>query len=138
MADLTITAANVVAGSGAVVTHGIAGEAITAGKVVYLSAATNRWMLADNNSGTAEARRAAGIALNGASLNQPIAIQTSGDITLGATLTAGAAYYLSDTAGGICPVADIGAGEYVCLLGLAKTASVLAVGIQFPNVAISE
>lgn len=138
MADISITAANVVAGNDAAIVHGTAGEAITAGKAVYLSSTTNRWMLADSNSGTPEARRATGVALNGASAGQPVAVQKGGDITIGATLTAGTAYYLSDTAGGICPVADVGSGEYVCLIGLARSASVLAIGIQFPGVAISE
>ncbi len=136
MADISITAANVVAGSDAVVAHGTAGESITAGKAVYLASATNKCMLADSNSGTAEARRAAGIALNGASLNQPIAVQKAGDVTIGGTLTAGVAYYLSDAAGGICPVADIGSGEYVCLLGFAKSTTVLAIGIQYPGVSL--
>ncbi|HEV7323532.1 MAG TPA: hypothetical protein VGN91_00550 [Bosea sp. (in: a-proteobacteria)] len=136
MADLTITAANVVAGANASVANGVAGEAVTAGKPVYLSATTKKWMLADSNSATAEARKATGVALNGAALNQPVAIQTGGDITIGATLTPGAAYYLSDTPGGICPLADVGAGEYVCLLGLAKSTSVLTLDIQFPNVAL--
>lgn len=138
MADLTITAANVVAGSDAAFAHGTAGEAITAGKAVYLSSTTNKWMLADADSTTAEARRAAGVALNGASANQPVAVQKAGDITIGAALTAGTAYYLSDDAGGICPAADLGSGDYVCLIGLAKSATVLAIGIQFPNVAIAE
>jgi len=136
MADLTITAASVIAGDNAARAAGTAGEAITAGKAVYLAAATKKWMLADSNSATAEARRATGIALNGASLNQPVDVATGGDVTLGAVLTAGTAYYLSDTAGGICPLADVGSGEYVCLLGLAKSTSVLALDIQFPNVAL--
>jgi hypothetical protein len=135
MADLTVTAANVVAGSNAARSDGVAGEAIVAGKAVYKSSTTKKWMLADSNSATAEAREAIGIALNGASLNQPVAVQTHGDITIGATLTAGVAYYLSDTPGGICPIADVGTGEYVCLLGLAKSTTVLALDIQFPGVA---
>ncbi len=134
MADLTITAANVIAGANASKKDGIAGEAITAGKVVYQASASKKWMLADSNSATAEARKASGIALNGAALNQPLAVQTSGDITIGATLTAGAIYALSDTAGSICPEADVGAGEYICVLGLAKTTSVLALAIQSPGV----
>lgn len=136
MADLTITSASVVAGADATRKDGLAGEAITAGKAVYQSSATKKWLLADSDSATAEARRAGGIALNGAALNQPIAVHVAGDITIGAALTPGAAYYLSDTAGGICPLADVGSGEYVCQLGLAKSASVLAVSIQFPNVAL--
>jgi hypothetical protein len=136
MADLTITAANVVAGSGASVASGIAGEALAAGKAVYLSSTSGKWMLADSNSATVEARKAIGIALNGAAANQPVNIHKGGDITIGATLTAGTAYYLSDTPGGICPLADVGAGEYVCLLGLAKSTTVLAVDVQFPNVSL--
>lgn len=136
MADISITAANVVAGESAARLDGKAGEAIAAGKAVYLNTTTGLWMLADSNSATAEARQAKGIALNAAALNQPLAIHKSGDITIGATLTAGLAYYLSDTPGGICPVADIGAGEFVCLIGLAKSATVLSVAIQFPGVSL--
>lgn len=136
MSDLTITAASVIAGSDAVVANGVAGEAITAGKAVYLSSTTNRWMLADSNSGTTEARRAGGVALNGASAGQPIAVQKAGDITIGAALTAGSPYYLSETPGGIQPAADLASGEAVCLLGLAKSTTVLTLGIQYPGVVL--
>ncbi len=136
MADLTITAANVVAGANATKESGTAGETITAGQAVYKDSTTGKYMGADSNSGTVEARQARGIALHGASNNQPLTIQRGGDITIGATLTAGTAYYLSDTAGGICPVADVGSGEAVCLLGLAKSTTVLAIGIQFPGVVL--
>lgn len=136
MADLTITPANVVAGSNASIASGTAGETITAGQAVYLSSTTKKWMLADSNSATSEARQAKGIALNGASLNQPVSVQTSGDITIGGTLVAGSAYYLSETPGGIQPAADLAVGEYVCLLGLAKSISVLSIGIQFPGVSL--
>ncbi len=130
------SSANVVAGSNSAQISGVAGETIAAGKAVYKSSATGKWMLADSNSATAEARQAQGIALTGSSLNQPLTIHRSGDITIGGTLVAGTAYYLSDTPGGICPVADVGAGEYVCLLGLAKSTTVLAVSIQYPGVSL--
>jgi len=134
MADLTITAASVVAGTNSTRDHGTAGETITAGKAVFLDATTNKWMLSDNNgTGT---RTVNGIALNGASLNQPLAIHKSGDITIGATITAGTAYYLSATAGGICPVADLASGMDAVLIGIAKSATVLAVDIQDPGVTL--
>lgn len=134
MADLTITAANVVAGTNSTRDHGTSGETIAAGKAVFLDATTNKWMLSDNNgTGT---RTVNGIALNGASLNQPLAIHKSGDITIGATITAGTAYYLSGTAGGICPVADLASGMDPILIGIAKSASVLAVDIQDPGVTL--
>lgn len=136
MADLVITAASVLPASNAERDTGVAGETIVAGKPVYLAATTNRWMLADSNSATAEARQAKAIALNGASVGQPVAFQKSGDITIGATLVAGTAYYLSDTPGGICPLADVGSGEYVCLIGIAKSTSVLQLSFQFPGVAL--
>lgn len=135
MANLSITAANVVADSSASREAGTAGESIAAGEAVYYASATRKWMLADADSATAEARRATGIALNTAALNQPIDVLKSGDLTVGAVLTAGAAYYLSDDPGKICPLADVSGGDYICLIGLAKSTSVLAVAIQFPNVA---
>ncbi|MGM4911440.1 hypothetical protein [Rhizobium sp. 768_B6_N1_8] len=136
MADITITPANVVAGADSSAVTGVAGETIAAGKAIYLSSTTKKWMLADSNSATAEARKAKGISLNGASLNQPIAVHKAGDITIGGTLTAGTAYFLSDTPGGICPLADVGAGEYICQLGLAKSTTVLAIDVQFPGVSL--
>ncbi|RWX28953.1 hypothetical protein EHH54_31760 [Rhizobium leguminosarum] len=136
MTDLVITAASVLPASNAERDQGIAGETIVAGKAVYLAATTNRWMLADSNAAGAEARQAKAIALNGASAGQPIAIQKSGDITIGATLTAGTAYYLSDTPGGICPLADVGTGEYVVLIGLAKSTTALALQFSYPGVAL--
>lgn len=136
MTDLAITAASVVAGSNANTVAGTAGETITAGQTVYKSSTTGKYMKADSNSGTAEARVPVGVALNGGALNQPVLVQKSGDVTIGATLTAGVAYYQSDTAGGICPVADVGSGEYSTIVGIAKSASVLAIGIQASGAAL--
>lgn len=136
MADLVITAANVVAGANSTRENGTAGEAVSAGQPVYKSSTTGKWMLADNNAVTPEARTAGGVALNGAAANQPLAVHRAGDITIGATLTPGAAYYLSATPGGICPVADVVSGSNVCQIGLAKSASVLSVDIQAPGVTL--
>lgn len=136
MVDIVITAASVVAGSNAVIVGGQAGATITAGQVVYKAASGGKWGLADNNSATAEIRGPVGIALNGAALDQPLSVQTGGLITIGGTLTAGVAYYLSDTPGGICPVADLATGEYPCILGIATSTTVLNVDIQASGVAL--
>lgn len=136
MTDLVITAANCVRGDGANVEQGTAGATITAGQVVYLASATNRYGLADSNSATAEVRAVRGIALNGASNGQPLAIIRSGPLTLGATMTAGVAYYLSDTPGGICAVADLATGEYPTILGIATSTTILNVKIQAAGVAL--
>lgn len=135
MADLTITAASVVKGAGARIDrNGYAGETITAGMPVY-KASTGFWMNADSNSATALARTAIGIALNGASQYQPIDVQTEGEITIGATLTANTTYYLSDTAGGICPLADVGSGEYTEIIGVAKSTTVMLLVLKATGVA---
>jgi hypothetical protein len=136
MADLSITAASVLADPSANRTTGSAGEAIVAGKAVYLDPTTKKWQLADSNSATAVAKKAGGIALNGAALNQPLAVCTGGLITIGATLVAGSAYYLSETPGGLQPAADLGSGENVCQLGLAMSTTVLNVDIQNPGVTL--
>lgn len=135
MADLSITAANVLSGAAAVILHGTAGAAITAGQTAYLDTSSNTWKLADSN-GAAALRTPGGVALNNAAAGQPIALQKDGEITIGATLTAGVTYYQSDTPGGICPVADVGSGEYSCIVGIAKSASVLDINIQPSGVAL--
>lgn len=136
MADISITAANVIAGAGAEVKHGTAGATITAGQVVYREAATGKFKLADCDSATAEVRSPYGIALNGASDGQPLAVLRSGLITIGGTLTAGVAYYLSPTAGGIAPVADLTTGDYPSVLGIATTTAIMKVAIAESGAAL--
>lgn len=136
MADLTITAANVLAQAGAEQHDGIAGATIAQGKAVAIDPTTGKIVLADSNHATAALRRARGVALNAASDGQPIKWAGAGPVAIGATLTAGVAYYLSDTPGGICPVADVGSGENSVLLGLATSASVLDLDIQNSGVTL--
>lgn len=136
MADLSITATSVLAGGGAKTVEGVAGASITAGQVVYLDSSAGTYKLADNNSATAAARSPDGIALNGAASGQPIEVLTRGPITIGATMTAGVAYYLSATAGGICPVADLTTGHYPTILGIATSTTVLSVLIHESGVAL--
>jgi hypothetical protein len=130
MADLSITAANFAPGANARFEQGFAGETITQGQAVY-KASTGLWMKADANSATAAARASIGLAANGASLNQPITVQTSGQCTLGATMTANIPYFLSDTPGGICPIADVGSGEYGCLIGISVSTTGLDLVLKY-------
>lgn len=135
MADLSVTAASVLAGTNAVVEHGTFGAAVAAGKVVYRDGTTRKYGLADSN-GAASTKVPRGIALNGGADGQPGTIVRSGEVNVGAALTPGTAYYLSDTPGGICPLADVGSGEDVVLLGVAKSASILMLDIQVPGVTL--
>lgn len=136
MADITVTAASVIAGGDAVVEHGRAGATITAGQVVYKEASSGKFKLTDTNSATAEVKNAYGIALNGASDGQPLAVQKAGSITIGATVVAGTAYYASETPGGIQSAADV-ATEAVVLLGIATSASVIKMGIINSGVTVA-
>lgn len=137
MADLTITAANVSRGGNSNTLDGLAGETITAGQVVYKDSADGKFKLADCDSATAAVRSPIGIALNGAADGQPLQVLTSGPVTIGATLTAGVAYYLSGTAGGIAPVADLATGDYPVIVGIATSASVLKVAFVEAGVALA-
>lgn len=134
MADITITAANVLPGANARTEHGTFGATITQGQAVYRDSSDGKYKLADTDSATAEVKVPRGIALNAGSNGQPATIQTNGDITIGATLTAGTAYYLSPVAGGIAPLADVAIGDDYTLLGLAKSTTVLALDIQVSGV----
>lgn len=136
MSDLSITAANVIAGADAVIEHGTAAVAVNAGQQTYLDGSTGKLGLADNNSGTPAVRKPRGTALHSAAANQPLAIQRDGSITIGASLTAGVVYYLSDTPGGICPVADLATGEYPSIVGIATSTSVLDLNYQESGVAL--
>jgi hypothetical protein len=133
MADLSITVASLATATNTVKdVSKNAGEAVAQGKAVYFDSTLQQWLLADSNHATAAKRRATGIALNTTTAaGQPIAVATGGDLTLGATLTAGSRYYVSGTAGGICPEADLTTGMEVSLIGIAKSATLL--GLSFIN-----
>ncbi len=136
MADLTITAASVLAGSGAVTENGTLGATVTAGQVVYKDTADGRFKLADSNGTSALIRTPYGIALNGGASGQSVKVLRAGPITIGASVTAGTDYWLSDTPGGICPRADLGSGEYPSLIGLATSTTVIQVDLQSSGVAL--
>lgn len=124
MTDLVVTAANVLASGQATKETGVAGAAVTAGQPIYKEAATGLFKLADCDSATAEAKSVYGVALHAASTNQPLTVvKDDPDFTPGGTLTAGARYYLSGTAGGIAPEADLASGDNVVLLFIAKSTS---------------
>ena len=137
MADVSVTANSVVKESGTTFT-GIAGAAITAGQVVYKDEAdAGKIKLADTDSATAAVRQPFGIALNAAQIGQPVVVQITGDITLGAaSVTRGMIYVLSGNAGGIAPVADLAAGDYTAILGIGRSATSLRLNIFAPDIVI--
>jgi len=128
MADISVTAANVVKVAGAATDRGTAGETITAGMPVYLKASDNLLYKADaDGSGTTTV---IGISLHAALANQPLEYLTGGSLTFNAVLTAGTIYTASDTAGGIRPAVDNNSGDTISILGVASSTTVLVVKIH--------
>lgn len=135
MANLSQTPGSVAPGSNAAIDRTkTAGATLTAGMPVYIDAADGLAKIADNNVSAALAA-VYGIALNGASLGQPVTIQTSGDINLGATLAIGEIYALSATAGAIAPDLDVVSTNFVTHLGTARTAALMQLHINATGVA---
>lgn len=128
MADLSITAANVGVTSNAVVELVQVGETVTQGQPAYKKALDGLYYKADANASSATAA-AVGVFLTPASTNGYAMIAKSGSILAGATLTVGETYVVSATAGGIAPLADVTTGWYVTILGVASSASTLALDI---------
>jgi len=133
---LSITAANVLKGTGNRVIAATAGGTVTQGMPVYKDAADANAIKACQAT-TLVKSECVGIALNAASDGQPIDYQTEGQINLGATLSKGEVYCVDDAvAGGIVLLADIetGATDYVTILGIAISSSLLEINIQIGGV----
>lgn len=133
MAELTITALQVLSGPDADFYQGIAGQAVTAGQAVYLDVLTNRLRLADAN-GSQDSAEVIGLALHEAASEQPLRIQTRGTLTLGAAAAPGAStvYILGATPGGIAPVADKLTGWHTTILGVGGPVNTLRMSL-FPS-----
>jgi hypothetical protein len=131
MADLSVTAANV-RGLGDRNT-GVAGAAINAGDVIRLNT-SNQWVPAQSNSAVNAA--ASAIALNSApAANMPVEYQLGGPINPGGTVAVGKVYVLSVNAGKMAPIDDIAGGEFITIVGVGQTASLLQLGFNRSGVA---
>lgn len=133
MADLSITATNVVKGAnlpaGAIcIKYALA--AITAGQSLYLSTTDATKVGLHDSNAAAPANALFGVALNGGAIGQPIVVQSAGDIVIGATVVVGTIYLGSDTPGGIRPDADKTTGDTVNILGVGKNATTITLGIS--------
>ena len=124
MADLTVTAASVLFTSGTKETAYNAGAAVTAGQCVYFDTTTSTWKLAQADGTAAEAGTGGlGIALHAAGIGQPLAVALNGSIiNIGATTSKAVTYFVSATAGGVAPQADLTGGQRISRLGYATAA----------------
>lgn len=128
-AAMSITAANVLPGTGAKTKTGISGGTLTAGAAIYEDETDSKKLkLADADALASSVVK--GIALNGASAGQPVSYLTEGLITIGGTVTIGVPYFLHTTAGGIGLLGDLTAGDYVTYLGTGISATQIDVMIH--------
>lgn len=126
MAEYTPTAANVIA-SNVVPQYLTAGEAITAGQLIYRKASDSKAYLAQSD-GTEEEAGVIGMALNAAAAGQPVQYAAGGasvEITLQAgiftTPGTGQILVLGPTAGKFSDASDLDAAtdDYVVIVGWA-------------------
>lgn len=130
MANLSQTAANVAVGASTTPTRLVQfGEAVTQGQPLYQHT-DGKYYQCDANDGVAKALAAA-IALTPGAIDGygivalPSSTPGRSIVNLGATLAVGTAYAVSATKGAIAPLADIGSGEIVTVLGVATTTALL-------------
>jgi hypothetical protein len=136
MADITITAANVLSTTSPL--QGIAGAAIAQGDVLYKDTADgNKLKLADAN-GAAATRIVEGIAVNAAAANQPVNyVKFDTNMTIGGTTVAGTVYVLSENEGKIAPIGDVTtAASTIAVLGVGLPTNKLYVSILNTGAAI--
>lgn len=128
MADISITAASVLASAAAVIRreYNFGYASATAGQHVYLDS-SNTWQKVDDNAAVTgnELTALSGITLNGGGTGQPAVVCVSDTaFTPGGTLTNGSAVWSSNTAGGITHDLPV-TGAYPRFLGLPKSATVM-------------
>ncbi len=137
MVDIAVTPAQVQPTDGQPTMTRIAGEDIDAGETMYLNATDDKWYLGDADDTEAKAAVKA-IALNTGAAGQAVEGQTDGPCTVGAgaALTVGEIYVQSGTPGKIAPEGDLASSDYVTVLGVGKTASVLDLNIHVSGVQV--
>jgi len=136
MANLSVTAANVSPGTNAETETALALEAITAGQVVYKSAA-GRFGLCDNDNASAIIRKPYGIAVDNAAISQSVVVQKSGRINIGGTVVVGTPYWSSSTPGAISNIStDATTGKYPAFLGFAVATTTIDLHIKEAGVVV--
>jgi len=128
MADISITAANVLKGSSASVMDGTSGDTITAGHAVYVNTNDSNKIYRADADGTSPSASPAGIALHAALAGQPIRYVTEDPaFTFGGTVAIGDTIFLSDTPGGLTLAGaqlaspELESGDTIVVMGVAVT-----------------
>lgn len=139
MADLAVTASQLLPASDAVLDGGTSGEAIAQGDWLYLKASDSRLYKADNDAAAAEAADVVGQALTAAAAaGQPVRYAKGGTVVqgAGAAPVRGTVYVLSATAGKACPAADLASGKRVTVLGVGDAANGIKMQIHRSGITV--
>lgn len=136
MADISVTAANVLPSASAIIRSGIAGATITQGQTLYIDSANNYVLKLADSDGVALVATVAGIAINAASAGQKVSYVVSDSaFVIGATILAGDDVWLSDTPGGITKTrAELEAGDYIVHLGVMTSTTTMNLNITIGGV----
>lgn len=131
MANLTITEANVrLSTENSRTKQLLGGEAIDIGEVVYYDTSTQKYKLAEAGDTSAKSQ-ATHIAITKCAADNDYFIGVElGEMVIGATITLGEIYVVSATAGKICPSGDLTTGDYITIIGVPKTTTVLDVAFN--------
>lgn len=127
MADISVTAASVKKNSKTIIGSGTAGETVTAGQAVYKNA-DGKLYLADADLSKAAAA-AVGVALHGASADQPLEYVEGGEYEAGGTTAVGTIYVASGTAGGIQTAGDLASNDWTTVIGVGGASNTIKVNI---------
>lgn len=123
MANLTISADWSLASVNLNVVPLQVGEAVTKFMPIYASSDGKYYKAVSSSEAAA---RASAIALTAAGIDGwTLALRPGSSIALGTLFTAGQVYVVSATAGLIAEVGDLAGGQYQCVLGQARSTSVL-------------
>ena len=138
MADITLTAANVVpANVNTSIARGTAGAAIAAGQPLWADPAASYALKPAQSTDQTQSGNIVGIALNTAATGQPVAYAYAGDLTVAPSLTVATVYVLGNGSGTISPSADLDAStntRYGVVLGITTSATNLRLGILMSGV----
>ena len=135
MADISITEANVKLATtvgDAKTEQFVMGATMGKGVVVYKDTVQSpaKLELADADGVSDLIATVAGILLFGGVEDDIGLMITKGEFVVGGTLSKGVMYYLSETAGGIAPFADLTSGSKIVELGRAISTTILDVDIN--------
>jgi len=139
MADLTIIATNVGLKASTLYptpqTRAVTlGETVTEGQPLYRDANDGKYYLAESDT-TVVAASTTGVSLEAGNVDDTILMITGGSMDLGATLTVGELYVVSNNTGKIAPIGDLSTGNFTSVIGYAYDASTFIVNFLRSGVA---